>query len=518
MTAELSATRGAPRSNVERMARAGGVSLAGAGVAAVAGVALMALITNNFDKATAGRIVTSTSLFLIATAVVQLGTDIGLVRWIPTLLVRGHGHQVRPIVRIALIPVIGASVLVALLGFSFSSELAGIIDHTSDGRQLADQIKVLALFLPVASVYNTVLAGTRGFRTQVPTAVTESLGRVVLQLVSVGAALVLGLGAVAVVMVWSLPYAVALVIAILWFRALLRRRVPLDVASDDLTVDESGRAFWRYTTPRAIGTASQVVLKRSDIILVAALRSPKEAALYAAATRFVVLGQLGVQALQQALSPQLSALFAQNDNSAVREVYRATTAWAMILAWPVYLSTAVLAPDLLKIFGPGYSEVASVVVLLSIAMLAATACGAVDTVLLMSGHTWLSLGNNLCALGLNVGLNLVLIPAYGALGAGISWTVSIIVRNVLPLLQIAWKYHISPIGRETALVAGLSVTTMGVVPGLLRLMSVPTVVVLAALLLGGLVFLATCWRFREQLQLDAFVSIVKRPRDRRRVA
>jgi len=162
--------------------------------------------------------------------------------------------------------------------------------------------------------------------------------------------------------------------------------------------------------------------------------------------------------------------------------------------------------------------VASVVVLLSIAMLAATACGAVDTVLLMSGHTWLSLGNNLCALALNVGLNLVLIPAYGAVGAGISWTVSIVVRNVLPLLQIAWKYHISPIGRETALVAGLSVTTMGVVPGLLRLMSVPTVVVLAALLLGGLVFLATCWRFREQLQLDAFVSIVKRPRDRRRVA
>ena len=186
MTAELSATRGAPRSNVERMARAGGVSLAGAGVAAVAGVALMALITNNFDKATAGRIVTSTSLFLIATAVVQLGTDIGLVRWIPTLLVRGHGHQVRPVVRIALIPVIGASVLVALLGFSFSSELAGIIDHTSDGGQLADQIKVLALFLPVASVYNTVLAGTRGFpyagshcrhRVARPRALTTGLGR-----------------------------------------------------------------------------------------------------------------------------------------------------------------------------------------------------------------------------------------------------------------------------------------------------------------------------------------------------
>jgi O-antigen/teichoic acid export membrane protein len=519
VTAELSATRAGPRSNVERMARAGGVSLAGAGVAAVAGVALMALITNNFDKPTAGRILTSTSLFLIATAVVQLGTDIGLVRWIPTLIVRGHGHQVRPVVRVALVPVLGASLLVALLGFTFSSQLAGIIDHKADGSHLAGQIQVLALFLPVASVYNTVLAATRGFRTQVPTAVTESLGRVLLQLVCVASALLLGLGAVSIVMVWSLPYAAGLVVAVAWFRALLQRRVPLDdVPIDDVPVEESRRAFWRYTAPRAIGTASQVALKRSDIILVAALRSPRDAALYAAATRFVVLGQLGVQALQQALSPQLSALFAQDDSSGVREVYRATTAWAMLLAWPVYLTCAVLAPDLLKVFGHGYDEVAPVVVLLSIAMLAATACGAVDTVLLMSGHTWLSLGNNLCALGLNVGLNLVLIPAYGALGAGISWTVSIVVRNLLPLLQIAWKYHISPVGRETALVAVMSVATLGVVPGLLRVMSVPTMGVLAALVLGGLVFLAITWRFREQLQLGVFASIVKRPRDRERVA
>jgi O-antigen/teichoic acid export membrane protein len=507
------------RGNVERMARAGSISLAGAGVAAVAGVALMALITNNFDKATAGRILTATSLFLIATAVVQLGTDIGLVRWIPTLIVRGHGHLVRPVVRVALVPVLGASVLVALLGFLFSSELAGIIDHTDDGGQLASEIQVLSLFLPVASAYNTVLAATRGFRTQVPTAVTESFGRALLQLACVGGALLFGLGAVSVVMAWSLPYAVALVVAITWFRVLLQRRVPLDdVPRDGATAEESGRAFWRYTAPRAIGTASQVALKRSDIILVAALRSPRDAALYAAATRFVVLGQLGVQALQQALSPQLSALFAQDDNRSVREVYRATTAWAMLLAWPVYLACAVLAPDLLKIFGPGYSQVAPVVVLLSIAMLAATACGAVDTVLLMSGHSWLSLGNNLFALGLNVGLNLVLIPQYGALGAGISWTVSIIVRNLLPLVQIAWKYHISPLGRETALVAGISIATLGVVPGLLRILSVPTVVVLASLLLGGLVFLALVWRFREALQLGVFATIVKRSRDGRRAA
>jgi O-antigen/teichoic acid export membrane protein len=507
---------GGGRSNVERMARAGGISLAGAGVASVAGILLTALITRGFDKTTAGTIFASTALFLIATAVVQLGTDIGLVRWLPTLIVRGQHDQVRPVVRIALVPVIAASCLVALLGFFFSTELAHVVAPRANGTQLAQQIQILSVFLPIAAIYNTFLAATRGFRTQVPTVVTESFGRALLQLVAIGSALVLGLSAVSVVMAWSLPYAAGLVVAIAWFRSLVRRRAPVDddQTDDPASVTGTGRAFWRYTWPRALGTASQVALKRSDILLVAALRSPKDAALYAAATRFVVIGQLGVQALQQALSPQLSALFAQDDNSGVRDVYRATTAWAMLLAWPVYLSCAVLAPDLLKVFGHGYDEVAPVVVLLSIAMLVATACGAVDTVLLMSGHTWLSLGNNLCALGLNVGLNLVLIPKYGALGAGISWTISIIIRNLLPLVQIAWKYHISPLGRETALVAAISLLTLGIVPGVLRMLSVPTVGVVASLLLGGLVFLATTWWFRDELQLDAFSSILRRSRAR----
>jgi O-antigen/teichoic acid export membrane protein len=257
-----------------------------------------------------------------------------------------------------------------------------------------------------------------------------------------------------------------------------------------------------------------MALKRADIVLVAALRSPKEAALYAAATRFVVLGQLGVQALQQALSPQLAALFAQRDHANARDVYRATTAWAMLLAWPTYIACAVLAPNLLRVFGANYDTVAPVVVMLSIAMLAATASGAVDTVLLMSGHSWMSLGNNLFALALNLGLNVVLIPKYGAVGAGIAWTVAIVLRNLLPMIQIAWKYHISPIGRETVLVAVTSLLTVGLLPLVLRLVSAPTGWVLVALTLGTAAFVLVVWRMREDLQLGAFVRIIRAPRRR----
>jgi O-antigen/teichoic acid export membrane protein len=510
--------------HVERMARAGGLSLVGAAVSAVTGVALTAFITNGFDRTTAGTIFATTSLFLIATAVVQLGTDIGLVRWLPALMIRGERDQLRPVLRIALLPVLVASLLAAAFGFLFAPQIADAVASNADHTERVAQIQVLAVFLPVAAVYNVLLAATRGMRTMVPTVATESFGRSIVQLVAVGGVLFAGFGAVAVVVAWSLPYAVGLAVVVVWFGALLRARgvqPPTTAPADLLDGVEPGGyagAFWRYTTPRAIGTASQMALKRSDIILVAALRSPAEAALYAAATRFVVLGQLGVQALQQALSPQLAALFAQGDHDSARVVYRATTAWSMLLAWPTYIACAILAPNLLRIFGPNYESVAPVVVMLSIAMLAATASGAVDAVLLMSGHSWMSLGNNLFALALNIGLNIVLIPEYGAVGAGISWTVAIVLRNLLPMVQIAWKYHISPIGRETALVAVTSLLTVGLVPLVLRLFGAPTLWVVAALIVGNLAFLAVVWRLREALKLDAFLGIIRRPRRRARPA
>ena len=52
-----------------------------------------------------------------------------------------------------------------------------------------------------------------------------------------------------------------------------------------------------------------------------------------------------------------------------------------------------------------------------VAALLATACGPVDSVLLMAGRSWLSLRNSVVALVVNVGLNVVLIPLAGILYA-----------------------------------------------------------------------------------------------------
>ena len=53
----------------------------------------------------------------------------------------------------------------------------------------------------------------------------------------------------------------------------------------------------------------------------------------------------------------------------------------------------------------------------------------------MSGRVGLNMADNVGALVLNVVLNLVLIPAYGAVGAAVSWSVALVVVNFAKAVQ-----------------------------------------------------------------------------------
>ena len=506
----------APAAHVRRIARSGGLNVVGAGIAAVAGFALTLVLTNGLSKDAAGTVFATTALFLILTSFVQLGTESGMARWLPLKLATGRADQLGAVLRAGLVPSLVVSVLAALCLAVSAPWVAGLLVEDRYVATVTTQVRILAPFLPMAAVLNVVLAATRGLRTVRPTIVVESIGRSFLQLAVVAGVTWLGGSAEVVVLAWAGPYLFALLVAVVWLLVLARRLTrpgtPPPAAVETGRAPGLNREFWGYTGPRALATVAQTLLKRSDIVMVAALRSPSEAAVYAAASRFVTLGQVAVQALQQVLAPQLSAMFARGEREHAQEVFQVTTTWSIMLAWPLYIGCAVLAPVVLLLFGDGYTEGVPVVVLLSAAMLVAVASGSVDTVVLMSGRSWLSLANTLAALVVNVGLNLLLIPPYGIVGAAVAWAAAIVVRNVLPLLQIRRSLGMSPFGAASALVAGSAFTLLAVVPGLLVLLEVGTWWVALALVVGGLCYLAVLLRHRRRLHLDELVRAFRRQR------
>ena len=531
-------TAGDRHGELRSLARGGALNLVGAGLSGAANLGLTVVVARVFSKYDAGVFFSATSLFLILLAAADLGTSTGLVYFIARFRALGTTGRIPGMLRTAFVPLLATSLVLAGLLYGLAPWLADWLvagDSVSGVRDL----RILAVFLPFATLSQACLAGTQGFRVMRATVLVEKLARPSLQLLLVVAAGLLGGGAVLLPLAWAGPYLPAAVAAAAWLAVLAYRTAKNGGETDRIVsagVEEDGRSadaeavngghtkalrvggseearspgpartpgFWRFTGPRALAGVAQIAIQRLDIVLVSALRGPVEAAVYTAATRFLVVGQLAAQALNQAVQPRLSELLARGDTEGAAGVYQTSTAWLVVLTWPLYLLAASFSWFVLAIFGKGYDTGAPVMIILSLAMLVATACGMVDIVLTMAGKTTWNLYNYLAALVVNVVVNVIAIPPLGILGAAIGWAVALLVKNLLPLTQIWVTLRLHPFSRASLTACGLALVGFGAIPLAVRLLFGDGIVPLAAATLAGLVcYAAGLWRARYLLHLDA---------------
>lgn len=211
-----------------------------------------------------------------------------------------------------------------------------------------------------------------------------------------------------------------------------------------------------------------------------------------------------------AAQPRFTEMFALGDRRGANRVYQATTAWLILLTWPFYLLAVSYGPEIITVFGRSYQAGGTVMVILGLTMLLATGCGQVDTVLITKGRSSWSLLNGLLAVVLNVGLDLVLIPHYGIVGAAIGWSAAIVVTNVLPLAQISFTAQLHPFGRGTFVAAVFSVVSFAGLPLAARVLLGHSVAAsLSGIACGCAILAAGMWRFRHDLNLTAMPGTVQ---------
>ncbi|SDX86497.1 Membrane protein involved in the export of O-antigen and teichoic acid [Modestobacter sp. DSM 44400] len=510
MTPQLAAAEPG-QARARSLARGGAGNLAGAVVAAAANVLLIVAVTRSSTPAAAGTFFTATSVFLIAAMLAKLGTSTGLVYFLSRSRALGQQHQAGAVLRVALTPVVVVSVLGAV-ALALSAPALASVAVSSHQDEFTSMLRWLAPFLPFAALTDSWLAATRGFGAMGPTVRIEKVARSGLQLVLVALAAAWASGP-ALSVAWAAPYVVAFSLAALAVRrasASARRRS--DAGTPAPPAAAVAGPFWSFTWPRTISSVAQFALQRLDVIMVAALRGPAEAAVYTAATRFLVVGQLGAQAISSAAQPQLGEALARDDRAAANQVYRTATAWLVLITWPLYLMAAFFASSLLRVFGDGYSTGAEVVVVLALAMVVATGCGMVDMLLTMGGRTSWNLGNTLLALTVNIGLNLWLIPQLGILGAALAWAAAILVNNLVPLAQVGLVLGLHPFSAATARAALVTVTCFGAVPaGVLMLGLTSWAALAVSVAAGTALYAGALWWSRDVLQLG-LLSAVRRPR------
>ena len=496
--------------HLTHIARGGALGLFGAGISAGAGFVLVLIVTNLYSPNTAGLFFTATSLFLLLLAVATLGTETGLVRFLLRYEAQGRHGDIPPTLHTAFRTTLGVSLVVALAVLVFADPLADLIGL--DGQGAATSLRVLAVVLPFATWNSLAMAGTRAFGRMRTTVVVDKIARSAAQPLFVLLVALIGADLLGLTVAWAVPYALAAIISSRIFRKFLARRGTFQQGEPTKSYRELRREFWRFTWPRSITRVSQMAIQRVDIILIAALRSPMEAAIYTAATRFVALGQFGTQAIQQVVQPKFTALLAKEETESLKDVYQISAAWSMALAWPMYVVVGSAPLAYLAIFGQEYADQGvDVVILMSVAMLFAVATGPADTLLLMSGRSALSLANSLTALALDIGLCLLLIPKMGITGAALAWAVAVSIRCILAVVQTRFTMRIVSFG-PAAIAAAAANLVCFAVPLLLlgRVTDIGPLTLLLALLVCVPAYALALWLARNRLMLHVLRGLLQR--------
>ena len=379
---EVAAEESASSADISAMARGGLLNLVGAAATGLFTFALVTVLTRGLGAAGYGAFVSAMGLFTVLSNTAELGADTGLIRTISRLRALDRTQDIRRTVYIAVIPPLVVGTLFGAAMWLWAPQLA----HIFGARGMAP-------FLPAGGVVLVLLAGTRGFGTMVPTVVVDRVGRPLVQvLLALGVIAAVHRNHALIALSWVIPQAIGAAVAVWWFWGLLLRAERKDRRR------QGGRRrprptrvlavkFWRFTAPRGMAGIFQIMVLWLNTLLVGRLADTAKAGIFNAATRYITAGLMVGVAIQHVAGPKLSELMAQRSWDRARGVYQTTTAWLMVATWPLYLTFGLFAPTLLRIFGHGFEGGTGALEVLGFTMLAATAVGTVDMVLLMGGKS-----------------------------------------------------------------------------------------------------------------------------------
>jgi O-antigen/teichoic acid export membrane protein len=153
--------------------------------------------------------------------------------------------------------------------------------------------------------------------------------------------------------------------------------------------------------------------------------------IFSVATRTATLITFILISIHNIAAPKFAALYKQGDMETLGSVARSSTKLMTALATPLFL-LFILAPGwVMSIFGSQFADKGPVLALLAVGQFINVAAGSVGFLLMMSGNEQAARRDVMLGSGMNLILNMLLIPPFGLMGAAVATSMSWIVLNLL---------------------------------------------------------------------------------------
>lgn len=187
-----------------------------------------------------------------------------------------------------------------------------------------------------------------------------------------------------------------------------------------------------FTIPLLTSDLVYVVMNTVDAVLLEYFQGTVDVAALRAVQPTAKMNQMVLASFGLLFTPAAARMFARNDREGVNNLYWQNAIWIAVISFPIFALTFSLArPITLLLFGTRYEQSAIILALLSFGYYFNAALGQNGLTLKVFGKVRYIVVINILAALLNLGVNFLLIPRYGALGAAIGTCSVLVMFNLL---------------------------------------------------------------------------------------
>ena len=487
-----------------RQIRGSSMLTGGRGISLLINFAVQVLIVRYLSQEGYGAFAYALALVTVGESIVGLGLDRAVTRFVPIFEERQQYDRVFGTLVLAGGTVVGLGLAFMLLLVGLQGWLAGSI---IGDPQLVTVLVILAVLAPIQAYDGVIIGMFAVFGNAWAIFVRKHVLGPMLKLAAVGLLIVVGSG----VQFLAAGYVAAGFIGIvlytfmLW-RLLSQRGYLARLRSAGISIP--AREIFGFALPLLSLDLVHIVLTSSDVILLEHFHDTAEVAAFRVVHSAAMLNQVILHSFALLFTPLAARFFARGDTDGINQLYWRTAAWMAVFSFPIFAVTFSLAgPVTVTLYGEAYRESATYLALLSLGYYFNVALGFNGLTLTVVGRLRYIVTLSALAAVTNVALNLILIPRYGALGAAIGTTITLIVHNLLKQagLRLATGVNIFEWSMlRVYVVIGAAIT-------MLALVSVLTELHIAAqIALAGAATLAVLILNRNTLRVgDTFPALLK---------
>lgn len=422
--------------DIKKAAKGAGISFIGSAVGRCLFFVYQVIIARFFSTEVFGLFTLGLVIINITDILARLGLHTGAMRFVSIYRNDDPGRVKGVLIIASIISFISGIVMGGLVYF-----YAGFISESIFHKPaLIDVIRTFAVCVPFMATTMVIATASQGFHTTKYAAYIKDIIQPSINIVLAILFLYLGFGLVWIITAFVISHAIAFLVGFYF----ITRQFP-GIKKRTIKPVYETKNLLSYSAPLLFTGFLQFLILWTNTIMLGYMKSSIDVGIYRAASQIPIFLTLILTASNSIYAPAIAEMHYRGQAERLDKIFQSTTRWVFLLTLPVTLVLIFSPREVMAIFGHDYIQ-AGIPVLMTLAFAQFVNCatGGVAFTLSMTGKQHIEMYNSLVMVAINIAMNYFLVPTHGCLGAAIATGTSIVIINLVRLVEVYFLCKIQP--------------------------------------------------------------------------